>query len=83
MASIDPDTLLQPIAEDDPGGPDLEHGPAYLAAFRAAEGTPERQMGDTLVAAEEPDWRQVRDLAAELLTHGAGEGAGRRSDSLP
>jgi type VI secretion system protein ImpA len=68
MASIDSDTLLQPIAEDDPAGPDLEYDPAYLAAFRAAEGTPERQMGGTLVAAEEPDWRQVRDLAQKLLT---------------
>ena len=68
MPSFDPDTLLLPIAEDDPAGPDMEYDPAYLAVLRAAEGTPERRMGNTLVAAEEPDWRRVRDLAAELLT---------------
>lgn len=68
MASIPLEKLGQPVDDDDPAGPDLEYDPAYLAVFRAAEGTPERQMGDTLVAAEEPDWRRVRDLAVDLLT---------------
>ncbi len=68
MTGIAVDCLLQPVTADDPVGPDLEYDPAYLAAFRAAEGTPERQMGGTVVAAEEPDWHRVQALAADLLT---------------
>lgn len=68
MTAIDLDRLLQPVTEDTPAGPDLEYDPAYLNAFRASLGTPERRMGDTVVAAEEPDWPQVQTLAADLLT---------------
>jgi type VI secretion system protein ImpA len=68
MSPIDLDSLLQPGADGDPVGPDLEYDPTYLAAFRAAEGTPGRQMGDTVVAGEEPDWRAACELAARLLT---------------
>jgi len=68
MSAIDLDGLLRPVAEDAPAGPDLEYDPAYLAAFRAALGAPERRMGDTVVAAEEPDWRQVRTLCEALMT---------------
>ena len=68
MPSIDVDSLLQPVTEDAPVGADLEYDPAYMAAFRAAEGTPERQMGGTLVAREEPDWRAVGTAAGELLS---------------
>lgn len=60
--------LLQPLPGDEPAGPDLEYDPDYLAAFRAAAGTPGREMGDTLVPGEEPDWRRVRDLARDLLS---------------
>jgi type VI secretion system protein ImpA len=67
VSLIDLTTLLQPVTEGEPAGPDLEYDPAYLAAFRAAEGAPARQMGDVMVAAEEADWRQVGKLAAGLL----------------
>lgn len=67
MTAIDLDRLLRPVAEDAAAGPDLEYDPAYLAAFRAAEGTPERQIGTTVVSAEGPDWRHVQELAADLL----------------
>jgi type VI secretion system protein ImpA len=68
MTAIDLDGFLRPVSEDAPGGPDLEYDPAYLEAFRTSLGAPERRMGDTVVAAEEPDWRQVRALAGDLLT---------------
>ena len=67
MATIDIDALLDPIGADDPAGPDLEYDRDFLAAFQAAEGTPERRMGDTVVAGEEPDWRQVHKLCTGLL----------------
>lgn len=68
MSALDIDSLLQPISDGEPAGPDLEYDPAYLAAFRAAEGAPARQMGDTVVAGEEPDWRSASEQAARLLT---------------
>jgi type VI secretion system protein ImpA len=68
MTAIDLDGLLRPVTEDAPAGPDLEYDPAYLEAFRTSLGAPERRMGDTVVAAEEPDWRQVQALAGDLLT---------------
>jgi len=68
MTAIDLDGLLRPVAEDAPAGTDLEYDSVYLAAFRAALGTPERRMGDTVVAAEEPDWRKVQGLATALIT---------------
>lgn len=68
MSPIDLDNLLQPISDDEPAGPDLEYDPTFLAAFRAAQGSPGRQMGDTVVQGEEPDWRETAELAARLLT---------------
>jgi type VI secretion system protein ImpA len=67
MSPLDLDKLLQPISDDEPAGPDLEYDPAYLAAIRTAEGSPARQMGDTVAAGEEPDWRTASELAAGLL----------------
>jgi type VI secretion system protein ImpA len=67
MSPLDLDKLLQPISDDEPAGADLEYDPAYLAAFRTAEGSPARQMGDTVAAGEEPDWRSASELAVDLL----------------
>ena len=68
MSPIDLPKLLLPVSDNEPAGPDQEYHPAYLAVFRAAEGTPARQMGDTVVAAAEPDWSYVVDLAVDLLS---------------
>lgn len=67
MATIAIDGLLAPVGADEPCGPDLDGSQEYLAVFKAAEGTPERGIGDTVVPGEEPDWRQVHKLAGELL----------------
>lgn len=60
-------TLLEPIAGDAPSGPDLEYDPAFLALGVAAEGKPEQQFGDTIIAAVEPDWADVGNQAQALL----------------
>ena len=62
------DSLLQPISPDAPCGPDLEYDPAFLELDRISEGKPEQQMGDTIVAAQEPDWKDVSDRTQALLT---------------
>jgi len=66
MPEIDLDALLVPLDGESPCGPDLEYDAAFLALQEAATGKPEQQWGDTLIAAQEPDWRVVRDKALEL-----------------
>jgi type VI secretion system protein ImpA len=66
MASLE-ETILVPITPDDPCGPNLEYDSAFAAFERASQGKPEQQLGDTIVAAEEPDWKAVHKQATELL----------------
>jgi type VI secretion system protein ImpA len=68
MALIDVDTLLAPVGESEPCGPDLEYDSAFLALDEASRGKPEQQFGDTIIPAEEPDWRKVQTLSSELMT---------------
>ena len=67
MSDFDLDILLQPVSAESPAGDDLEYDSDFLAMVQAAEGMPERRMGDSLVPAEEPDWRHVHTLAVALL----------------
>lgn len=66
MADFDPEALLAPLRDDAPCGADLEYDPAFLALQAAATGRPERQYGDTVIPAEEPDWPTVHELALAL-----------------
>lgn len=61
------EALLEPISADQPSGADLEYDPAFLELEGAAKGKPEQQFGDTVVAAEDPDWRDIDQRATELL----------------
>jgi len=67
MALIDVDALLAPVSESDPCGPDLEYDSAFLALEEAARSKPEQQFGDTIIPAEEPDWRKVQTLSSALM----------------
>lgn len=64
--SVDLDTLLAAISPDSPCGEDLSYDPAFLELERVAQGTPEQQIGDTIIPAEEPNWRDVKERADEL-----------------
>jgi type VI secretion system protein ImpA len=66
MASVDLDTLLADLSPESPCGEDLSYDPAFLELERIAQGTPEQQIGDTIIPAEEPSWREVKDKADEL-----------------
>lgn len=61
------DTLLQPVSADAPCGADLEYDPAFLELERASESKPEQQMGNTIVPAQEPDWKDVASRALPLF----------------
>jgi type VI secretion system protein ImpA len=67
MSIIDIESLLAVISEAQPAGEDLEYDADFLALTEAASGTPERRMGGSVVAAQEPDWRRVLELGNRLL----------------
>ncbi|MCC8538568.1 type VI secretion system protein TssA [Xanthomonas axonopodis pv. poinsettiicola] len=59
-------TLLAPVSDDAPAGPDLEYDPDFLRLERDSAIRAERSLGDAVIAAEEPDWDKVQALALEL-----------------
>jgi type VI secretion system protein ImpA len=66
MTHLELEPLLTPLAADAPCGADLEYDPAFLALHEAGAVKPEQQYGDTLIAAEEPDWETVNEQARQL-----------------
>lgn len=66
VSGIDVETMLKPVSEESPAGEDLRYDSRYMEVMRLSEGTPETQVGDQVKAAEEPDWRAVRDGCLEL-----------------
>lgn len=59
--------FAEPINGDSRCGPDCEYDNDFLALSIAVVGKPEQQFGDTVIAAVEPDWREVDSLAQALL----------------
>ncbi len=68
MQPIDVEALAKPISAEEPSGPDLEYDPDFMALEEAARTEPEQQFGNTIIAAREPDWPKVRDLACTVLS---------------
>ncbi|MGY4828988.1 type VI secretion system protein TssA [Sphaerotilaceae bacterium SBD11-9] len=66
MNALPVEDLLAPLGDEAPCGADLAYDPAFLALEEAARGKPEQQFGDTVVAAQEPDWRVVHEQAIDL-----------------
>jgi type VI secretion system protein ImpA len=64
---LDSAALLAAISDDLPAGPNLEFDADFGALERAAQGKPEQQYGNTIIPAEEPDWKDVAAQAAALL----------------
>lgn len=67
MSDINVDAFLAPVNDTAPCGEDLEYDPVFLVLEEAARGKPEQQFGDTVIAAEEPDWRAMREQAVALF----------------
>jgi type VI secretion system protein ImpA len=64
---IDVQSLLAPISDDAPTGPDLEYDPEFGELESISRGKAEQQFGDTVIPAEEPEWREVAAKAESLL----------------
>ncbi len=56
------ETLLAPLGDDAPVGPDLEYDPEFLRLERESAVRAERALGESVIAAEEPDWDKVQAL---------------------
>jgi type VI secretion system protein ImpA len=67
MAPLDMDSWLGEVTAEQPVGPNLEFDADFSALERAAQGKPEQQYGDTIIPAEEPDWKAVDAAASALL----------------
>lgn len=67
MSVIDINGILKDVSPDSLCGDNLEYDPAFGELERAAQGKEEQSLGDATVAAEPPDWRDVRNRATELL----------------
>ena len=65
-SSLDIDTLLQPLSDESPAGADLAYEPEFGELERLLAGTPERSMGDQVIAGEDPDWPASLSKALEL-----------------
>lgn len=64
---MDVDTLLQSQGEDAPSGEDLEYDPAFMELEIAAQPGEERQVGDEIQAAEDPDYKDVAAKAQAVM----------------
>lgn len=67
MAILDINQFLEAISQDRPCGENLEYDPDFSQLEQAAQGSPERQIGDSIIAAEDPDWKIVQNLSLQLL----------------
>jgi type VI secretion system protein ImpA len=59
--------LQAPISDESPAGDNLEYDSAFIALATASQGKAEQQFGDTVIAAIEPDWREVDEQSQALL----------------
>ena len=67
MTSHALESLLSPLDGESPTGANLEYDPDFMALERLAAPKAERAIGDTVIAAEEPDWDKVSSQAEALL----------------
>ena len=67
MANSDLESLLTPLDDAAPSGPDLEYDPEFQNLERTATPKAERAIGDSVKTAEEPDWDKVDSLGESLL----------------
>jgi type VI secretion system protein ImpA len=67
--------LLKPIAGDKPCGEDFTYHPSFQSLQTLAQGKPETQYGKVVTPAEEPDWKEVRNAALEVLAQSKHLGA--------
>jgi type VI secretion system protein ImpA len=66
--TITVEDILKDIDPDNVCGLDLEYDPDFTALEHSIRGRAEQQMGDTLIEAEPPNWRDIKKKTESLLT---------------
>jgi type VI secretion system protein ImpA len=61
------DGLLKSFGEDTPSGENLEYESVFTDLEMVAQPKEERQMGDEVIAAEEPNYREISEKALAVL----------------
>lgn len=64
---MDVPLLLAAVSATSPCGEDLEYDADFLRLERDSKGQPERSMGDSILPAEPPEWRSIRQQSQDLL----------------
>ena len=64
---MDLSTLPRNMGGGNPSGENLEYDDAFIALELAAQPGEERQVGDEIIAAEEPDFKKISSLASDIL----------------
>jgi type VI secretion system protein ImpA len=64
--AIDLVALLAPVSAEAPSGAAVEYDPQFNELETLSKGTPEQEIGNTIIPGEEPDWREVDRVALEL-----------------
>lgn len=59
---------MSPLDGESPTGANLEYDPDFMTLERLASPKAERAIGDSVIAAEEPDWDKVSSQAEALLS---------------
>jgi type VI secretion system protein ImpA len=67
MAAFEITAMLEPLSAEAPCGPNLEYDAEFGAMQRSGQGKAEQQFGATVVAAEEPNWREMQEHAVALM----------------
>lgn len=66
--AINIDDYLKDINPENVCGDDLQYDPAFIELEQAIKGKPEQQMGDTLIEAEPPNWKEIKKQSEALLS---------------
>lgn len=66
--AINIDDYLKDIDPENVCGDDLEYDPAFMALEQEIKGKPEQQMGETIIEAEPPNWRDIKKRSEALLS---------------
>lgn len=65
--ALDVDGLLKSFGDDAPCGEDLEYDPDFIALELAAMPKEEQQVGNSVIEAEEPNYREVAEGSVKVL----------------
>ena len=68
ICPLEIEVLLEPISASESCGPDLEYDPQFTELERAAKRKPQQQFGETVIAAEEPNWHLVLNISENLFS---------------